>query len=95
MNKYHDKIKCIGHLCKKDTAEYLDIPAIVKVANQYGIALEFNSTYFHKKETNLDQLEIMLKTADFVYVNSDAHMLSDLKNNQEAFDFLKKQGFIQ
>jgi hypothetical protein len=35
IHKYHDKIKCMGHICHLSTSEYLDVEKIVKVLNQY------------------------------------------------------------
>ena len=94
IERYHDKIKFIGHPCKKWTAEYIDIKKVVEAANTYHIPLEFNSWYFSRGETNLEKLDIMLSLADQIYVNTDAHMLNELMSKEEAFNFLKEQWLI-
>ncbi len=94
IERYHDKIKFIGHLCKKWTAEFVDVKRVVEVANKYHIPLEFNAGYLSRGWTNLEKLEILLTTADEVYINSDAHLLCELENRQAAFDYLKEKWFI-
>ena len=49
LDRYHDKIKFIGHLCQKATVKFVDIQRIVERANQYKIPLEFNAGYFHRE----------------------------------------------
>ena len=39
IERYHDKIKFIGHPCKKWTAEFIDIKKVVEAANKYHIPL--------------------------------------------------------
>lgn len=95
LDRYHDKIKFIGHLCKKKTVEFVNVEKIVEKANFYKIPLEFNAGYFHREGTDLEKLDLMLSLADQVYVNSDAHSLYELTIRQGAFDYLKKKWFIQ
>lgn len=95
IKKYKDRIKCLGHLCKKGIAEYLDIERIVKTANEFHIPIEFNCGYFLMGMTDLKQLHIMLSLVDELYVNSDGHTLTDLKKRSLAFDYLKEKWFIK
>jgi len=60
IERFHDKIKFIGHLCKKWSVEFIDVEKIVKAANKYWIPLEFNSGYLRRDGTDLEKLDIML-----------------------------------
>jgi hypothetical protein len=60
IHKYHDKISFVGHLCKKDTSQYLDIDEVVDVLNQYQIPVEVNSFYLHYKGTDIEKLKTLL-----------------------------------
>lgn len=90
IKRYHDKIKFIWHICFMLSSEYLDIPEISKVLNQYQIPIELNSYYLHVGKTDtkkLNQLLSLLET--WVYVNSDMHTLKDFSYRQAGFDYLK------
>ena len=93
IERYHDQIGYIAHLCKKWLAQWLDTEKIVKLANQYAIPLEFNTKNFEHGHTDMDKLMFLLNTADQVYVNSDAHVFAEL-DRSNAFKFLQEQGFI-
>lgn len=90
LHKYHDKIKCIGHICNVSTSEHLDIEAIAAVLNQYQIPIEINCSYLSMGRTNLEKLDkLLLLIEAWVYVNSDLHVLNDFHNRQLGFDYLK------
>ncbi|MCT4617275.1 MAG: PHP domain-containing protein [Candidatus Gracilibacteria bacterium] len=97
IEKHHDKIKFIGHPCflleKFGTTS--DIKQIVEVANKYNIPLEFNAKNIVKGDTNLEKLDYMLKNANEIYINSDAHTLYDLKESRKfAIKYLKENNYI-
>ena len=95
IQKHHDKIQCIGHICKKGTSEYLDIEAIAEVLNKYKIPIEINCYYLHRGGTNLEKLDKLLSLIQsWVYVSSDMHTLHDFSFRQEWFDYLKKRGYV-
>src|SRR3989344_6187484 len=94
LERHHTKIAFLGHPCIRDFADYLDIEALTKNANQYNIPLEVNGANLLNNKTNKDNLRRMLTLADIIYVNSDAHVLCELKTAREgAFKFLKEEGF--
>lgn len=94
IHKYHDKIKCMGHLCNKKTSEYLDIEAVVDVLNQYQIPIEINCFYLHIGLTDLEKLDRALSLIQGgVYINSDMHALNDFSLRQAGFDYLKEKGY--
>ena len=94
LHKYHDTIKYIAHLCFEKISEFVDVEAVVKVANHYHIPMEFNAKNFVLGTTDEKKLLQMLKLADQVYITSDMHTLSDFDFLQVAFDYLKEHGFI-
>lgn len=96
IHKYHDKIKCIGHIYHNKTSQYLDIEEVVKVLNQYQIPIELNCSYLAVSGwTNEEKLDKLLSIVEaWVYVNSDLHVLNDFHNRQLGFDYLKEKGFI-
>ncbi len=95
IHKYHDKIKCMGHLCNKKTSKYLDIEAVVEVLNQYQIPIEINCFYLYIGGTDLEKLDIALSQIQGgVYINSDMHVLNDFSLRQAGFDYLKEKGYI-
>ena len=95
IEKYHDKIKFIWHICNKKTSQYLDIPKIAEVLNKYNIPIEINCSYLKLDRTDtskLDQLLKLLKSG--VYVNTDAHCLTDLHLKELGFQYLKDRGYL-
>lgn len=90
IHKYHDKIKLIGHICKKNTSEYLDLEAIAEVLNQYQIPIELNCFNLNIGKTDTEKLDKLLSLIEGgVYVNSDMHALNDFSFRQAGFDYLK------
>ena len=91
IEKYHDKINIIGHLHdSKQLWEFLDIRPVIELANKYWIAIEFNYWTF-KKRSIKEKLDYILKNANNIYVNSDAHTLSDLwTKRMDCYSYLKE-----
>ena len=94
IKKHHNKISFLGHVCLKNTSQYLDIETLIKVANKYHIPIEFNAKCFVLDRTDKEKLDKMLNLADQIYINSDGHMLADLEVKETAFDYLKEKGYI-
>lgn len=96
IEKHHEKIKFIGHPCNSRCfSKYVNIEQLIETCNKYDIPMEFNATDLIKKNTDIDKLHIMLTKAKFVYVNSDAHSLYELKFHRKvAFDFLEEHKYI-
>lgn len=90
IKRYWSKIKFLGHPCHNTLAD-LNIEEVTKLANIHKIGLEFNAKNFVNWKTDLAKLDKMLKLADMVYVNSDAHMLCEiLESRKMAYEFLEK-----
>ncbi|EKD24662.1 MAG: Histidinol phosphatase [uncultured bacterium (gcode 4)] len=95
IHKYHDKIKCMGHICNLVTSEYMDMEAIAKALNEYQIPVELNCYSLHTKKTNLEKLDKLLSLVEWwIYVNSDMHTLNDFSHRQAGFDYLKAKGYL-
>ena len=93
IKRYHKRISCIGHPDFKFFAKDVDIVRVIGAANDYGIPLEFNTGNLVLGKSDKRVLEKILERARKVMVNSDAHVLSDLKYNRaEGFRYLKQQG---
>jgi len=84
LEKYHDKIKMLGHPCVRDFEEHLNIEMLVKLANQYQIPVELNCANLVNQKTNLDNLGKMLKICDTLYINSDAHTLWEMQEMRKV-----------
>ena len=92
IERYHDKIKFIWHICDINTSEYLDVEAIAKVLNKYQIPIEFNCSYLDSKKLDLEKLNRLLHLVEAgVYVNSDMHTLNNFSLRQSGFDYLHAQ----
>jgi histidinol phosphatase-like PHP family hydrolase len=91
IKRYHDKIDCIGHICYGiDNADAL---TVIKAANEYNIPLELNAKYFVK---NPENWWVLLDNADRFFVNSDSHLLSDLRDlRPQAFELLQQMKYIK
>ena len=90
IKRYYDKIDCIGHVCIG--LEEGDALNVIQTANEYKVPLELNAKYFVKYPENW---QVLLDNADRLYVNSDAHVLSDLRDaRNEAFKLLKQMKYI-
>ena len=95
IQRHHEKIKCIGHPCKKNISEYLDIEALAKVLNQYQIPIEINCSNITTDRTDFEKLHKLLPLVEAgIYVNSDMHTLNDFSFRQVGFDYLKEQWFL-
>lgn len=95
IEKYHDKIKFIWHICHKKTSKYLDIPEIAKVLNKYNIPIEINCSYLSLDKTDQSKLDELLKLIKSgVYINSDAHCLNDFNSKLLGFQYLKDRWYI-
>lgn len=96
IEKHHKIIKCIWHPCSiSNFWEVVDIVELINLANSYWIPLEINGKYLRNWTDKLDKLHILLKNADKMYINSDAHTLYDLKENRKyAINFLKENNYI-
>ncbi len=89
IDRFEEEINLLGHLCSKQFAEYLnkdDLIEIIDLANQKGICFELNCANLVYDKTEIINLNILLKYARQIYVNSDAHTLNELLN-------LRKKGF--
>ncbi|EKE28464.1 MAG: hypothetical protein ACD_3C00054G0004 [uncultured bacterium (gcode 4)] len=88
--RHHKDIKFIWHPCMKAWWDHLDIEKLITVANEYDLPMEFNCSNYVNWKTDLDKLDKMLNRAKYLYVNSDAHTLSELRDNKKIwYDFLK------
>lgn len=96
IERYHEKIQFVWHPCNNnDFGQYYDIEKLCDVANAYNIPLEVNAKNLLRWKTNLDKLHIMLKKADRLYLNSDAHGLYELKEAKPfARKWLREQWYI-
>lgn len=96
IERYHHKIKFIWHPCNNaDFWKYYDIKKLVEIANKYKIPLEFNGKNLQRWKTNLEKLDYLLKNANEIYINSDAHTLVEFRDARKfAFDFLEKNKYI-
>jgi histidinol phosphatase-like PHP family hydrolase len=66
---------------------------VIQTANEYKVPLELNAKYFVK---NPENWRVLLDNAARLYVNSDAHLLSDLRDaRNEAFKLLKQMKYIK
>lgn len=89
--RYHDRIDCIGHVCYG--IDEPDALTVIKAANDYDIPLELNAKYFVKHP---EIWKVLLDNAARLYVNSDAHLLSDLRDlRPQAFELLKQMKYIK
>ncbi len=96
IKRYCQEIKFIGHPCAKYFAEQVDISALVRAANEYKIPLEFNCKNYLKGDTNIPNLQILLNEANQIYVNSDAHLLNELRDvRKRGFEYLRKEGYLK
>jgi len=96
IERYHDKITFIGHPCSKYFEDYIDIMKITEMCNKYAIPMEFNCANLVNERTNLDNLKIMLESANQIFVNSDAHTLNEIKVLRKiGFQFLSENGYMK
>lgn len=97
IERHHKKIKFICHPDDNfQVWEYIEIEKLVEVANKYNIPLEFNWYTFSGWNSNFPKLEYMLKNANELYLNSDAHTLFQLRENRKlCFDYLRENWYVK
>ena len=95
LERFHDRIDVLGHLDAVYFKDHVDVRKVVEAANEYGIPLELNGSGLLKGSSVPEHTRMILKRADRVMVNSDAHCLSDLYDaRRKAFDFIRDNGFL-
>ncbi len=92
----HEKINCICHTCSLPNFwNEVDIEELVNLANKYKIPLEINWSYLREWKTHLNKLDYLIKNANKIYINSDAHTFFDLKENRKfVINYLKEKNYI-
>lgn len=97
MERFGSRIKLIGHPCsKRDFSAQIDIRKLAEAANARNMPLEVNGANLANNITDLDQLDLMLRSANEVMVNSDAHTNYELKHNQNlARAYLREKGYVK
>lgn len=95
IERHAPKITFLGHPCIYYFEKYLDIGAVIETANKHQVPLEFNCSNLVNGKTNMVNLGILLQKADQIYVNSDAHVLYELKTVREAgLQYLREKGML-
>lgn len=96
IEKHHKKIKCICHPCSNTNYwQEVDINNLIDLANKYYIPLEINWNYLYHWKTNIDKLHILIKNANRIYINSDAHSLYGLREyRKNVIKFLEENWYI-
>ncbi len=95
IERHAKEITFLGHPCIYYFEKHLDINAVIEAANKHQIPLEFNCCNFVYGKTNLNNLNLLLQKADQIYVNSDAHVLYELKTVREAgLKYLREKGLL-
>lgn len=90
IQRHHSKINIIGHVCEGLNEE--DAKKVIFEANRFGIPLELNAKYFLR---DADKWRVLLDNAQKIYVNSDGHVLKDIRDlRKESFQVLKNRGYI-
>jgi len=93
IDLFGDRIAFLGHLCSVYFEKYLHVTPVIDAALEKGIAFELNCANLMGSRTNMKNLKKLLSRAERLYVNSDAHTLSQLQVlRRYGFDFLKKEG---
>jgi histidinol phosphatase-like PHP family hydrolase len=96
LEKYHERITSLGHICAKGTSEYLDVPRVLEVARNYGIYPELNCANLVFGKTDLKKLDILLRESPKIHLNSDAHNVGEMQGTlrRAGFEYLRAQGLI-
>lgn len=95
IEKHARSIKFLGHPCVSHFQTWIDIDQVIEAANKHEIPMEFNCANFVTNKTDMQNLAKMLEKAHRIYVNSDGHTLSELKNYREkGLAYLKEKGFL-
>ena len=88
--RHHKDIKLLWHPCMNHWQDYIDIEELISLANEYNLPMEFNCSNLVNGKTNLKNLDVLLKKAKYIYINSDAHTLNELRDNRaKGIEFLK------
>jgi len=96
IERHHDKISFLGHPCSVYYGDNIDIQAVTELCNKYEIPMEVNGANISTNRTNLNNLNLMLKMVNQIYVNSDSHTLYELKTARStAFQYLIERGFVK
>lgn len=96
IERYHYKIKFIWHPCNtRCFAKYLDMEKLIEVCNKYDIPMELDACDLINDFTDFEKLDLMLKKAKYIYINSDAHSLWELREARKlAIKYLKDNKYI-
>ncbi|MBU1100359.1 MAG: PHP domain-containing protein [Bacteroidetes bacterium] len=96
IERYRDRITFLAHPCSVYYQDYIDIKPIIELCNKYDIPMEFNCVNLINNKTNMKNLELVLSECHYIYVNSDAHTLNELKNARNiGMTFLKEHGYLK
>jgi histidinol phosphatase-like PHP family hydrolase len=88
FKRFGNKINVVGHICAGISTEAAE--KVITSANEHKIPVELNAKYFLRSPKDWD---VLLKTAEQIYINSDAHTLHELKTlRREARAFLQSNG---
>lgn len=80
IEHHADIIKFIAHpTCNNQFWKEYDLKHLIEVANYHNIPLEINGKSISRWKSDRDKVEFLLKHADALYLNSDAHNLNDLQ----------------
>ena len=100
IERFHERIFCIGHLhigkifWSPEIPESFDVVKVIETANKYKIPIEVNGSYLDEK-CNCEILDKILEHAETIVINSDAHTLSQMKDNPEkARALLVEKGLL-
>jgi len=90
-----NKISFIGHPCAKYFGKQVEIREITKAANDFNLPLEIDCANLMNNNTVISKLEKMLTLADQIIINSDAHVLNELKEARKlGYLFLQDRGYL-
>ncbi|MCZ7602080.1 MAG: PHP domain-containing protein [Melioribacteraceae bacterium] len=92
---HHDKISFLGHPCSKYFEKNIDIIPIIELCNKYDLPMEINCANLVYMKTNLQNLDLMLQNIKRIYVNSDAHILNEIKELRRiGFQYLSENNYF-
>lgn len=78
IQRFHEKIDVIGHICYLMDSE--DVLRVILEANKYNIPVELNGKQFIQ---NPKEWQIVMDNANQICINSDAHVLVELKETKK------------
>lgn len=95
LDRFGEKIHCLGHIYTAWLAPHIDCPKIIKKANKYNIVCEINGSYVDTTRCDETLFMQVLDHADTIVFTSDAHCLADLRDfRQRAFKAVQRRGYI-